>query len=1078
MSVSYTPPLKILSASAGSGKTFSLTVQFLILLFSGKDKYRQILAMTFTNKATAEMKSRLLDVLQALATGESKKTGAYHSAIQKAFPGMDAATLQRKAYIIYRQILHDYGNLSITTIDAFTQRVIKGLAYELGIDAGYAVEMNTRKVSQTLNRWLHEALGQNPQLMNWIIDYARNNIRKGEAWSYEKKLLTLSASIYSEKFQHLEAGLPAENAPAFFETLDTKITRTIQEYETALQSLYAAAQDVWKEVNINPELLKGKNRAALCQLNYGWNDTFPERTKKYLDCPEAWENKGAADPEVARLYSLLNPRLKALCAFTDAHSGAYKLAKIMRENVYFLPLTREMSRLLARYRAEHGVLLISDAARLIQQLMQDLGDNPTFIWEKTGSRYAHFLFDEFQDTSRQQWNNFAPLLKNALATAGGKYTEHLIVGDVKQSIYRWRNGDWRILLHEVKSVIGAALVEEAALTQNYRSDKAILDFNNRIFQEAPKRLQEKLNAEALLDPDFYSSFWQAKGYDRIIEAAYATAEQQLPDAEKAQPGIVEYEILSVENNQFRQQQVKEAALQKLADQLYRWIETDKVYRPDQIGILIRTNNEAAELLHYLMQDLQTRDNPHAYPLLSGGSLNLKENTSIQLILTTLRLLTAPEKEAGLYKSQCVLLYHKLKQAQTPDVADPGQIDWTTITRRKLSELEHLLPAELCRHAASWLHLPFSSLIEKLIRVYDLGESKANIAFLLAFADLVHSKQGFSPRQFLEWWDQEDSLKLPGNDTEQAVQIMTIHQSKGLAFDVVVLPFPGWDLDGKADNFWVELAGTPFDSLASIQVTYKKELLDTPLKKAYLEEKLFNYMDGLNTLYVAMTRAKHHLLMYLPGEQRSKNGLNTYLASDLVRLSLDEGEVPAVTLPQRSLTEEARGNDDWAFPYYPQGNQLLNELERDLNPILNTRSEQQRTGVLLHEVLSAVQDFAAAKRLLQRMHLNGTVRLDELPQLEAHLKNIFSQPDYQQLLSGNYERRNEMDILDADGKVYRPDSVFIAEEETIVLDFKFTGEEKDAHRQQMHSYLRLLREMGYPAVRGFLFYGFLNSFRAV
>src|SRR5690606_16503183 len=182
-------------------------------------------------------------------------------------------------------------------------------------------------------------------------------------------------------------------------------------------------------------------------------------------------------------------------------------------------------------------------------------------------------------------------LRNALVTAGGRYPEHLVVGDVKQSMYRWRNGDWRILLHEVKAVIGPALVEEAALTQNYRSDKAILDFNNRIFQEAPKRLQEKLNAEASLDPDFYCSFWQAKGYDRIIEAAYATAGQQLPDAEKAQAGIVEYEVLDVENNRSRQQQVKETALQKLADQLYQWIETDKVYRPDQIGILVRTNNQ-------------------------------------------------------------------------------------------------------------------------------------------------------------------------------------------------------------------------------------------------------------------------------------------------------------------------------------------------------------------------------------------------------------------------------------------------------------------------------------------------------
>lgn len=718
-------PLKILQASAGSGKTFSLTAHYLTLLFSGDNKYREILAVTFTNKATEEMKTRILEVLLGLAKGNpSKKIDDYRKLILQAYPTVSQQELQFKADKIYRKILHDYSRFSVSTIDGFVQKVIRGFAFELGLNADYNLEMNYDKVKDDLVNKLDEALDHNKQLLQWIIDLAIERISDNKSWNYKFELYNLIGEIFSERFQIFEdavSTLGLENIDELFKKYISVTKAEIKNFEEELIALATEANEALNVIGVETEHLKGKSRSPLAKIIFVARGDFSkiEPLFNLIDEPEEWFQKNTNFPEA---YDTVNPILQKLKAHYLAHLPNYSLAIAFNKNLYYLRLMQEIAVLLKEYRAENDNLLISDAQKLISGITEDAGDNPSFIWEKVGNRYRNFLFDEFQDTSTSQWGSFKSLLTNAMATPSQDLIDHLIVGDTKQSIYRWRNGDWNILHKHAKLDVGAENVLEESLEENYRSAENIITFNNFLYKAIPLTLQNELNENLATKPDSISKWWHEQHYQQIITDIYGGSTQNFA-TNTLKGGTIKIKKFGKDHApneaRFTETVFRDIALDDIVEEINH-LKNEQQYALKDIAILVRSNSEALLTVKKLMG--------HNLPVLSGDALLISNNSAIQLIINTLKVLIGLETQTALYKANCIALYHSLHDKEI------NANHYLNLNNKPLNTLTAVLPVALCENWQSWLQLPLPELVEILIESYGLKNLTANLPYLLAFRD--------------------------------------------------------------------------------------------------------------------------------------------------------------------------------------------------------------------------------------------------------------------------------------------------------------------------------------------------------
>lgn len=1086
MNTDYTKPLKILKASAGSGKTFALTIQFLSLLFAGNNKYRRIMAVTFTNKATAEMKHRILSVLEGFAKGDWNQTDSYLKAIQKMYPEWDKAAIQEKALTIYRQILHDYGRLTITTIDKFVQQIIRSFTFELGIDADYRVTLNLRQVVSDLTEAMYKSIDDNPNLLKWIIERAKEQINAGKSWNYHQSLQKLGMAIFSENFQAFDEAVNRYDDKTLFDNIKTQINIITTDFKTTFQTEFDKAKQIFSEENPGENYFKRDSTNPIRLLTEDSQYFFEKATKSkqasFLALPDNFEKwftkKFTAEQE--QFYHRLNPVLCRLKAVYEEGIETYNLALAVEENLYYLRLMKEMSGLLKDYRVANHLLLISDATQLLEGITRGMEDNPSFIWEKAGNRFQHFLFDEFQDTSENQWQNFRPLVKNALAEAKGNMVEHLIVGDVKQSIYRWRGGNWEILLHKAEDALGQAFVSNESLQTNFRSDGNIIHFNNYVFTFLAGWLQAQLNASVENNGGrlLYENFWQKQQYDTIIQKAYEDVCQQLPGAEKAGKGIVDWVEIPVPNRKKGwEKAVEQDICQQIADRLHRWLIIEQRYQPGQIGILVRTNDEARRLLSYLIEDQQNRK--CAYDIISGDALLLKDNTAIQLLIQTFRLLQNLSGQPLPHAIHCICLWRQISANQMPLETK----DWMAIGRQELKNLSNYLPEKLCRQPEYFLQLPLPVLTETLINIYGLQSQAEALPFLLSFRDHIAefaTDDTNNINSFLGWWDEQNDLSLPASEDEHAVKIMTIHKSKGLAFDVVLMPYLHWQFIGQAtDNVWATTANTPFETLQKVPLKNNKTYAGSSLKNQYFSEQLFSFMDGLNTLYVAMTRAKHHLFLCLPTfETESKN--ISFVASETIALALNDyklKEQKPLLFPEEPLNREVTKNQphhiNGIFDHYPLAEHLSIEWQKEgSNQIERVNNDRNiRIGIAAHELLSRCHEIEHISEHLNRLHQEAWFSENDMPIIKETVQKVLSHKVLHALLNKPGRFLNERDIIGTDGRIHRPDKVLICANETLIIDYKFTGKEREAHIDQMRTYIALFQEMQFPNVQGWLFYGF-------
>lgn len=1087
-------PLKLIRASAGSGKTSTLTAHYLILLFSGPGKYREILAVTFTNKATAEMKERILSSLQELARSGYEKS-KFSTILQEYYPSLSDQEIRAKASEIYSSILHDYSRFSVSTIDGFVQQLIRSFAFELNLDSGYKLEMNQEKVKEELIKALNLHLENDPDLLEWVTNLAIDRISDGKDWDYQRALKDLANEIFKERYYPFQEAMLAmgDEQGKEFNSLREIVGAGIKEFKHAILEKAVGIKEIFDSSGVVQDELNQKSRHPLLKLEKILNEELSHISalEKLIDDFSEWPHGSLSDTSsVQALYETLNPEIKSLVRFYNEGSEQYETYLAISKNSPYLRLMQGMADLLKNYRSENRTLLISDAQQLLKGITGSDVDNPSFIWEKTGNKYKHFLFDEFQDTSTFQWMNFMPLIKNAIAESTREQSEHLVVGDVKQSIYRWRNGDWRILHSNVSNDLLADNVNQENLGFNRRSSESIIRFNNFLYSKLPGLLQQQINQVFTETArEHLHDIWGREN-NLLIEKAYEGSIQNTTE-HTSKGGRVVVKFFSKDED-FEDEDDQTVAASYTISKLIELLEAGVSMK--DIGILVKTNREAEEILDCIFnrsnQEKLSRAANKSFQIISGEALKITNNPAVQLLISTFKLLFVQDHENGIFKSECARLWHQVKHPEN-EVVDLGSNEWIELATKNIADLDHVLPTRLCSEFNTFRQLPVSELSEKLINIYDLGSNRTavNIPFLLAFRDQVAvfssgGDQGIG--EFLTWWDTEGSLKaLPSSDNQDAVQVLTIHKSKGLEFRAVIIPFITWKLNTASGYIkkllWVDARAAGFGRFKSLPVDYNKGLASTAFAENYFEEMLLNYMDIINTLYVATTRAKDYLYMICPKlPKKPKSGaindiqlvlsdlLSSTGANDPQFIHEDDTFIFGETSLKPSAVIEDE-NDSLMVSVYQVNEELTERFKRNNQKQNTWFNARQRKGVVLHKLLETISSLENVDKLINEKVQEGLIRRSEKSEIRAAVQDVLMHDQIHSWFSTAKAIISEKDIILSEGVIKRPDKLFVFDDYAVLLDFKF-GAEHGKYADDIRLYRESLVNMGeFKEVHAYLWY---------
>jgi ATP-dependent exoDNAse (exonuclease V) beta subunit len=842
--------LNLYRASAGTGKTHTLTGEYLKLLFKGKDAHRRILSVTFTNKATAEMKKRIIDELFHLADNQKSD----YLALLSEVVHKDEIQIRIQAKQILLSILHDYSSFNISTIDHFFQRTVRAFAREIGLQGNYRIELDeTQMMEESVANMLSDIEKvENKELMEWLLSFAEDKIEEGDGWDINRDILKLGSQLFKETYKTYSAKIQGEiKQKQFLSEYKTELYKIIQATKTKAKELGEKGKQLIEKQALNPSDLIGGSRSPFFFFGKLAEGTIiePSNTFKNLaDNVEGYTAKRGTQSikqAAENLYNTgMNELINNIIHFFD-HLTAYYTAQELARNFYALGILTDLSGQIAKWREENNKMFISDTTELLNKVID--GSEIPFIYEKTGAWIEHYMIDEFQDTSNMQWANFKPLVKDSLDSG----RSNLIVGDIKQSIYRFRNSDWTLLAHQLAKDFPNR-IQEKDLNVNWRSFRNIVEFNNMIFSHIPALLQHAYNQEVA--ESFLSDESKERNYRRI-ESAYENAEQIVAKSFINKAGHVKIQFFEdTEERDWKQQSIEQlpVIIEKLQE---------NGYELRDIAILTRTGAEGLLAAETLLEYRETHpDSQYKYDIISEDALTVSSSLSVRWAVAMLKYIHQPDIASNLSVVQMAYAMLKRKNLSLSDdsIACNGLKNndlFLSIDEKKIRELKRLLHRSLYESA------------EGIFRLFETDIPENELVFVQAFLDMVAEysmNETADAGHFLNWWKEKGcKKKIITPDTQNAIRIMTVHKAKGLGFKVVIMPFADWKIDQKETFLWCHPTQKPFDKITLVPVKYGKILKNTYFAEEYFHEKLHAYMDNLNTLYVAFTRAKEELIVMAP-----------------------------------------------------------------------------------------------------------------------------------------------------------------------------------------------------------------------
>lgn len=1028
--------IEVLKASAGSGKTFTLARRYIMLLLETEDRYayRHILAVTFTNKATEEMKSRILKELYILSTEPHKSD--YHDDFVPDHYASDQL-LKDAAERVLCNILHDYGAFAVSTIDRFFQQTLKAFSKEIGQFSSYQVELDRESlIAESVDRVLDSVTGdaKDRKKLKWLTDNTISKIENGEGYKLDFTLMGVASRLKSEEHRALVESEGLDENQLYSEESLQKLSQGCDKVCMDYVAQVKAAADNLKAAFTSAAIDPYDTSAHFMDNNI--NKYSSLAADAFVPCiTESFRDKalksGKWFPKAkAHLADRVDDRLmRAAAAFVALFDDEYKVyntALLLKGQVYGFGIANELHNEFEALLKEKNVLSLDDSNTILRNIID--GTETPFIYEKLGVRYEHFLLDEFQDTSRVQWENFRPLLKNSIDS--GFY--NLIVGDVKQSIYRFRNSDWKLLRDEVVENFGS-LAKEDVLDANWRSRGNIVKFNNSFFAEAARMLDEKYG------------FPEDKG---VISSIYSDVHQEIA---KDEGGAVDVTFCSSEDE-----------LQVILDSINEALEQGYSYK--DIAVLVRWNREGSEIASFLISN--------KIRVVTDDSLQISSSLTVRRLVALLSSIDNPDDSMSKYLAERL-------EADVPD-------SYSSVV-------------DLCE-----------SLLRSL-RAYDEQLFDTEVLYVQSFMDLVREftmTEGNNLHSFLKNWE-GNTQSISSPSVGDAVRIMTVHKSKGLDFPYVIVPYLERVGLSRTERKWCrpDVSGTALEDVAEgiydVNLSSRSDM--TLFASQYKDEVLMQYVDNINVVYVAMTRAKEmmHIVAAMPeGDGDFSYILHTYLGGKGKELGF--GIVSESPLRYRfgsalSGKKKQEDNDMKPFPatfcswplnldddgkegdVVERGRLRFSPDAYDFfaqDGATGVAASSRIKGIVLHDILAGVCAPDDLGKAVASAVSAGYLSQDEAAEaasllgsrIDAVKHSGWFPEDGSQIL-------NETAVMDSDGRIYRPDRVVVTGNRVKIVDYKF-GEHRRGYETQLRKYAEIWTRMGYEVDSACLWYVLSGEVRTV
>lgn len=1075
--------LLVYKASAGSGKTFTLAVEYIKHLIANPRAYRQILAVTFTNKATTEMKERILQQLYGIWQADpasdvylkriEEDLAHLHSDSQQAGMAVSYTTseLRQRAGMALQYILHDYSRFRVETIDSFFQSVMRNLARELELSPNLNIELNNNEVLSDAVDALIDQLTPTSPVLTWLLAYIDERIADDKRWNVSDEIKRFGRNIFDESYIERGELLRQKLRDPQAVRLYRDVLREMQ--TDALEQMKAFYDQFIGELEahaLSPDDLKGGTRSIssyfrkLRDGKLSDKDVLNATLKNCLDDPQSWVAKTSTRrKDIIRLaQNDLMPLLHDAEKMRTQRNLTVNSCRLSLQHLDKLQLLNYIDEQVRTLNKEQNRFLLSDTNALLHRLLGE-GDS-SFVFEKIGASIRNVMIDEFQDTSRMQWDNFRMLLLEGLAQGA----DSLIVGDVKQSIYRWRNGDWSILnnlgssdnAHKNPLGTNHFPIRVETLKTNRRSETNIIRFNNHFFTQAVNYLNTMH-----LD-DLHEECYPLKN-------AYADVVQESPRSQSL--GYVKARFLEPDT----EHNYTEQTLIALSDEVRHLL--DNGIQLNDITILVRKNKNIPLIADYFDQELHL-------PVVSDEAFRLDASVAVNMLIDALRILLDPDDKI----SQAALVTNYSQHV----ISSSAQ--WHQMFSKPASDI---LPEAFCAHTSELRLMPLYELLEELFVILRLDLVAKQDAYLFSFFDAVTQYLQDNPSDighFIRYWD--DTLcaqTIPSGEVD-GIRILSIHKSKGLEFHTVLIPFCDWKLENETNNqlVWCHAPTTPYNALDLVPVTYSPVMAESVYRSDYLNERLQLWVDNLNLLYVAFTRPEKNLIIWSKKDQRGTVaellGNTLPLVAQAIEGSLWDEEFATFvsgSLYPSTITEQRRKTSVNKLTFTPcKQSVCMKSLKHEIEFRQSNRSADFIAGIdeeesaqrfinrgrLLHTLFSSIETEADIDDAVTRLVAEGIIgHKTSEEEIRSLTRRAFSLPEVRQWYSGEWRLFNECDIIWIEnGKLFnrRPDRVMMKDNDIVVVDFKF-GKPNKRYNRQVHDYMRLLARMGYDAshISGYLWY---------
>ena len=1033
----------IYRSSAGSGKTYALVRNFIKLSLLGDQHFfkpnyiRHILAITFTNKAASEMKERVLTFLEILMKGEGAgQEGSFFTHIHED-TNLTNELIQNRAKQLFSYVLHHYSDLSISTIDKFVYRIVRTFAHDLSLSQNFEVEMDTRRLIQPVVAMLISRVGSKPELSKALVAFSLSKTEEGKSYNLENDLEEFAQHLFvEENLHHINELKQLE----IQDCLDTRndLRRKMDAFEKELLLHVCSFEAFMNKHSLTPKsFYKGYFHAYILRLKlldpnkFAPNNTIQKNMEEDVWCAKSVSAQEQSIIEENKMF--LRGLYEAIQLHLKKHLKSYLFYQLVSKHIYSIAVLNELSLEMEQFKQEHNIKHISEFNPAISNIVRQ--EHTPFIYERLGERYKHFLIDEFQDTSTMQWHNLLPLVHHGLSMG----YQNLIVGDAKQSIYRWRGGEVEQFVElpaelykgeflpnhkEIKQSIQRNS-EEVKLANNWRSAANIVAFNNEFFDHLKETLPDGLRA-------IYKEHKQI--------------------SKKQEEGYVYIDFTEKTDD------TKQAIMEKVVAQVKELNSNGHCYK--SMAMLCRTRKDASTVAYYLSHATP------AIPVVSDEALLLNASSEVNLLIALLRLMAKPNCKTSM---SIIVTYISHKEKKNKEIHSLLKVlDDVDFVKK----FHHLLESfSYGFHKKALWTLPLYDIVENLIQLYKLPAQNSYLQFFLDVVLSFSMKQGNDVAEFVEWWDEnneKEAIVLP--EDMVAVKIMTVHKSKGLEFPIVFIPFQ-WKIGQGSKELWVDAKGE-LSGMKVALVTNSKKLENTVYAEERTQEQAKAYLDDLNVLYVALTRASQQLYVYTqaPAGEGKLNTLSKllqfYLTKQQFELPYAFGKIPA------AKKEVVNSHYD---PFVLNYQRITNwrtvvQLKNNAKQLWDVEKSKQEWGTLLHQAMANIHYLEDASKVLKELQSNGLIDKEQTRKLAERISELLANTEIKPFFDKKWQVLTEREILSPTGDAYVPDRVLIKEGEVQVIDYKTGSKTKELqHREQINQYAELLYQMGHKNIKKYIIY---------